>query len=311
MSNDEQELILDLLVAYESAAKRKRNTTSCLRFNMCIEDEIVMLAQSISEGSYKVSPCICFIATEPVKREIIAADFRDRVVHHYICSFLEPFLEKQLIYDCYSCREGKGTLFGVNRLEHHIRSCSRNYTLPCYVLQLDIAGYFMHINRELLYKKAMLLMDKIAVQKNENGVRMAQTGRYKWIKDLLRVIIFHDPMEDAIFMGDPALRKGLPPSKSLLHSPPGCGLPIGNLTSQLFSNLYLNDFDNYIKRELKVKHYGRYVDDFYLVHNDPSFLKSLVSPIKNELKNKFGLDLHLTRWYFKRQRKALRFWVFI
>lgn len=94
---------------------------------------------------------MCFIIKDPVLREVFAASFRDRIVHHLLYNWLMPIFEPTFIYDSYSCREGKGTLFGIERMEHHIRSCSDNYTKDCYVMKLDIEGYFMNINRQLLF----------------------------------------------------------------------------------------------------------------------------------------------------------------
>lgn len=88
--------------------------------------------------------------TFPIE-ELFAADFRDRVVHHFLYNRISPFFEKKFIYDSYSCRKGKGTLFGIKRLQHHIRSCSQNYARDCYVLKLDLTGYFMNIDRKILY----------------------------------------------------------------------------------------------------------------------------------------------------------------
>ena len=99
-------------------------------------------------------------------------------------------------------------------------------------------------------------------------------------------------MDGCVYRGDPKLLGRLPASKSLARSPEGCGLPIGNLTSQLFSNLYLNDFDHYMKERLGLKHYGRYVDDFYIVHNDPGYLLSLIPAIGRFLRDDAALSLH-------------------
>lgn len=299
-----RELVEDLLVAYEKASKNKRSKTKRLSFDMNFETEIIALAGSIMDYSYEIRPSTCFIVTSPVKREVVASDFRDRIVHHYIYEFLNPYLEKHLIYDCYSCRKDKGTSFGVDRLEHHIRSCSDNYKKRCYVLQLDIVGYFMHINRSVLYDKALRLITKISKSEEAKNIPLE---KFKIQTYLIKKVIFNDPLKDAIYRGNPALRKDIPASKTLAHSPPNCGLPIGNLTSQLFSNLYLNDFDQYIKRNLKVKHYGRYVDDFYLIDTDRTYLHSLISPIRNYLQQEVSLDIHPNKIHITEVKKGITF----
>lgn len=128
-----------------------------------------------------------------------------------------------------------------------------------------------------------------------DGIHWEDSEEYELVKYLLPLVVFNDPTLNCVRRGDVADWEGLPPSKSLFHSPQGCGLPIGNLTSQLFSNIYLTPFDNYVKRELGIKHYGRYVDDFFLVHEDKEVLKSLIPEIRNYLWNTLGVTLHPKR----------------
>lgn len=300
-------LLIDLLEAYRLASENKRTSENCIRFETCFEEEISSLAHAILARTYTISPCSCFVVTSPVKREIVAAEFRDRVVHHYIHHYIAPHLERLLITDCYSCRPGKGTHFGVNRLEHHIRSASQNYTRPAYCLQLDIQGYFMHINRQLLYQKAMKLMERIGETRNAEGILLRDQPKHEHVAYLLKIIIMHDPIQDCIYKGNTQLFAQIPHEKTLHHSPPGCGLPIGNLTSQLFSNLYLNDFDHYVKRTLKIKHYGRYVDDFFLIDTDREKLMALIPVIKNRLKTEYGLDIHPHKIQLQEVKKGITF----
>lgn len=288
-----QLLVQYLLAAYRDARRHKAGTNNCIRFGMNREEEICELAQVILERRYAPRPSICFLVTSPVMREVVAADFRDRIVHHLIFNFLNPYMERLLIYDCYSCRKGKGTDFGVNRLEHHIRSCSRNYTRKCWVLQLDISGYFMSIDRAKLHHMACELMVFIGSKRNRYDRPLRDTLLYQWVYYLMELVIYHDPLQGCDYRDPERLFEQLPHSKSLRYSPPGFGLPIGNLTSQLFSNLYMNRFDHFVKRQLKVKHYGRYVDDSYYVDTNPKRLLSYV-PLANEfLRRELGINLNL------------------
>ncbi|MDE5906371.1 MAG: hypothetical protein K2G66_01890 [Alistipes sp.] len=150
-----EKLLTDLFNAYYDARQNKRNTLSQLRFEMNLEDNLMELYHEIDERRYHVGRSICFMTNIPVKREIFAADFRDRVVHHLLCNYVSPLFERTFITDSYSCRKGMGTHFGIGRLEHHIRSCSNNYQWKSYLLKLDIQGYFMNINRELLFNIIM------------------------------------------------------------------------------------------------------------------------------------------------------------
>lgn len=113
----------------------------------------IQLKEEITDGSYKPQRSIAFIVHKPVKREIFAADFKDRVVHHYLINKLNPLCEKEFIYDSYACRAGKGTHFGIQRVNGFIKSCSDNYSRDTWILKLDIQGFFMHIHKGLLFER--------------------------------------------------------------------------------------------------------------------------------------------------------------
>lgn len=301
-------LLEDLFRAYFDARKHKRNTRNQLRFEMDLEANLIELYNEIRDRTYRVGPSVCFMVEHPVKREIFAADFRDRVVHHLLFNYISPLFERTFITDSYSCLKNKGTLFGVERLEHHARSCSRNYTETCYVLKLDIQGYFMSINRKIMYETIERVMLRM-------GPRRCGRGRKTWdelldydrILYLLREVVFNDPTENCIMRGSRSKWADLPRSKSLFTTPKDCGLPIGNLTSQLFSNIYLNDFDHFVKRQLGHKHYGRYVDDFYIIHRDKELLKRHIREINAYLQANLGLTLHPKKIYLQEISKGVTF----
>ncbi|RLC23210.1 MAG: hypothetical protein DRJ29_14415 [Bacteroidetes bacterium] len=230
-----------------------------------------------------------------VKREIFAADFRDRVVHHYIYNHLSPLFEKVFINDCYSCRKGKGTHYGIKRIDHFIRSCSKNYSRDCHILKLDIKGYFMSINRNILYEKVILYNST----KIDFDIQLVTT--------LIKQTIFNDPTQNCKVKGLKKDWSGLPKSKSLFYAKHNCGLPIGNLTSQLFGNVYLNEFDHWVKKFLGIKYYGRYVDDFILIHEDKSYLQSLIEPIATYLDNELNLQLHPNKIYLQHYSKGVKY----
>lgn len=146
-----QQLRNDVFQAYEDARKNKRNTTAQLEFEKDAEQNLIELFHELLDGTYISGKSICFLSYSPVLREVFASQFRDRVVHHLLFNYIAPIFETQFIYDSYSCRKEKGTLFGIERLEHHIRSCTNNYTENAFVLKLDIQGYFMSINKHILY----------------------------------------------------------------------------------------------------------------------------------------------------------------
>jgi retron-type reverse transcriptase len=146
-------LLTDLFKAYYDARRNKRNTINALNFEINYERNLFRLHEEILCGTYKIKPSICFINLSPVQREIFAADFRDRVVHHLVYNYIAPVFEKTFINDSYSCRKNKGTHYGIKRIDHFIRSCSRNYHTDCYILKLDVKGYFMSIDKELFWQK--------------------------------------------------------------------------------------------------------------------------------------------------------------
>ena len=280
-------LLADLFASYYSARSNKRNTASQMKFERRLSENIISLYDDVRGRTYTPGRSICFIIHDPVQREIFAASFRDRIIHHYLYNKLEPVFEPAFIYDSYSCRKGKGTLFGIERLEHHIRSCSGNYHRECWVLKLDIKGYFMAIDRGVLYG---LIMRRLNSLLNES--RLSEAFDIDTVLFLLHKVVFLDPTKGCRIKGSLKDWRGLPDSKSLFHAPPGCGLPIGNLTSQLFSNIYLNELDQFCKRDLGFHHYGRYVDDFYLVDDSRERLEGAVVLIEDFLKTHLHLSLN-------------------
>lgn len=294
----EKKLLEDLFKAYFDARKNKRNTINALAFEKNFEENLFKLFDDIITGMYEPKPSICFIVNKPVKREIFAADFRDRIVHHLIYNYISPIFEKLFINDSYSCRKGKGTHYGINRVDHFIRSCSRNYTRECYILKLDIKGYFMSINRTKLYDKIESIL---VAKKHKIDYDLAL------ILVLIKKTIFNDPTVNCKIKGNQTDWNNLPHTKSLFSTTSGCGLPIGNLTSQLFGNIYLNDFDHFVKRDLKIKYYGRYVDDFVIIHQKKGYLTTIIENIKSQLKDELDLTLHPNKIYLQHFSKGVKY----
>jgi hypothetical protein len=296
-TNDDT-LLMDLFQAYFDARKNKRNTINALMFELHFESNIFRLFDEIISGKYKPSRSICFIVNQPVKREIFASDFRDRVVHHFIYNYISAIFDKTFINDSYSCRVGKGTHYGIKRIDKFIRSCSQNYSKDAYILKLDIQGYFMSIKRTLLFQKIkQTLYSKMHLVDFDLALIMS----------LIEKTIFNDPTSNCVVKGNKRDWNGLPKDKSLFSSQSNCGLPIGNLTSQLFANIYLNDFDHFIKRDLHIKYYGRYVDDFLLVHNDKDYLKSVIPILRDYLNKELQIKLHEKKIYLQHYSKGVMY----
>ncbi len=291
-------ILEDLLRAYYDARKNKRDTINVLIFEKDFEANLFELCDEILERRYKPKPNICFVVERPVKREVFAADFRDRIIHHFIYNYISPIFERRFINDSYSCRKGKGIHYGVKRADGFIRKCSLNYTRDCYILKLDIRGYFMSMNKDILYRKI-----------REDLVRKAAECDFDLplVMYLLEQTIFNDPTVACRRRGKKTDWVNIPKSKSLFHISRDCGLPIGNLTSQLFGNVYMNAFDNYVKYELNVKYYGRYVDDMIFVHEDKEYLKTVLAKAKKFLWEDARLEIHPNKIYLQHYTKGVGF----
>ena len=289
-----ERLFADLRQAYYDARRHKLNKPYQQRFEADLEQNLVELCDELSNRTYKAKPSSCFIINDPKQREVFAADFRDRIVHHLYYNYTHQIYERTFIHDSYSCIKNRGTHYGIKRLEEHIRKESQNYTVPCYVMKMDIRGYFMHIDRKRLLEICLATIDKMA----SHRVSRHRTELWRevvdmdFVKYLTEAIVLLDPTVCCQMKGKKSDWNGLPFDKSLFHSPQGCGLPIGNLTSQLVSNVYLNVLDQFMKRELKCRHYGRYVDDFYVASADKEWLLSIVPRVKAFLSERLGLAFH-------------------
>lgn len=289
-------LLTDLFLAYYECRKNKKNTINAKKFELNYESNIFKLYDEIKTEIYTPNRCIVFIINKPVKREIFASDFRDRVVHHYIIKKLNPFFEKNFIYDSYACRKNKGTLFGVKRIYNFIKNCSNNYKDECFILKMDIEGFFMNINKKILHNILIEFINKFYFDSDKEIILFC-----------VKTILENDYKKNCFFKSKKSEWNELPKSKSLFGTPEHCGLPIGNLTSQIFANLYLNEFDKFIKNDLNIEYYGRYVDDFVIIHRDKQLLKTITQEIRLFLKNKLELKLHPKKIYLQTYKNGVGF----
>lgn len=278
-------LLFDLYYAFQCAKKHKSNKEYVKVFESNLHNNLVELRDELYERRYKPQPSVCFIITDPKTREIFAANFRDRIVHHLYYNYTYELFDRTFIEDSYSCRKGKGTHYGIQRLEKHIRQESENYTKQAYVLKMDIKGYFIHIKRPLLL--SIVNRELAKAEKKKEFQRLD----FEFIRYLSREIILLNPIENCVLKSKKSDWDNLDKSKSLFFSSEDSGLPIGNLTSQLFSNVYLNILDQFIKRVLHCKHYGRYVDDFYIVSSDKKLLKSIINEIERFIIDSLHLEI--------------------
>lgn len=259
---------------YLKCRRNKRNTINALKFEINAEEDILRLEKELRSKVYHPSRSVLFFVKKPKLREIFAADFRDRVVHHILVGYLEPILENVFIHDSYACRKGKGTHKGVMRLQSFIRKVSENGGTKVYYLQLDIKGFFTNMDKEILFK---LIMKRT---KNEDVLWLAEK------------IIFSDCTRNYVLKGSKGLFKELPQDKSLFGKENKKGIPIGNLTSQFFANVYLNELDQFVKHNLRCRYYLRYADDFVLLNSSRERLASWMEEIRKFLGSQLGLGLN-------------------
>ena len=226
----------NLLLAAKKAQKGKRFHNSTTAFHFHQEENLLKLQRELLSKTFQPGPYRTFIINDPKERLISAAPYRDRVVHHALCNIIEPLFEQTFIYDSYANRKGKGTHKAIQRYQHY----AKKYR---YVLKCDIRKFFPSIDHVVLKKEirrkvacqnTLWLLDKIIDNSNQ------QEPHLLWFPG------------DDLFTPNERRR----------------GLPIGNLTSQFWGNVYMNRFDHFIKETLQVPGYIRYVDDFVLFHND-------------------------------------------
>ena len=264
----------ELVRAYFDCRRTKRNSASALAFEERLEHNLRDLHDELHAGSYTPGRSICFVITRPKAREVWAADFRDRVVHHLLYNHISPRFYARFIADSCACIPGRGTLYAAERLESKVCSITQNWQRPAYYLKCDLANFFVSIDKRIVRQ---LLARHI--------------GEPFWMA-LAETILLHDPRLDFEYRGDPALLQRVPAHKRLTSQPAHLGLPIGNLSSQFFANVYLDVLDQYVKHGLRCKHYSRYVDDFVLLHESPQWLNEAKAGIEALLSEKLAARLN-------------------
>ena len=257
--------IEEVLAAYFDCRKHKRNKQSAVAFEANLPHNIYTLAQELSDGSYTIGVSRCFVVTTPTPREVWAASFRDRVVHHVLYNRTAPIFIPTFSAASSACLPGRGTLYGSKRLERFIRSGTQNWQKEMYFLQMDISNFFVSIQKDILSRLH------------------AQKIHCPWTLRLVEQVLRHDPTQNYTFSGDRAKLALVPPHKSLFNTHPCMGLPIGNLPSQFDANIYMDVLDQYVQHTIKPQGYVRYVDDFVLVDTDIEKIKNAKDAIEQFL----------------------------
>lgn len=267
--------IEEVFDAYYSCRQKKRRKESALRYEMDYELENYRLYEELNAMTYKPGTSIAFCVTMPKLREVFAADFRDRIVHHLLVNRFNPFIEARLTDNAFACRKDKGNLYGARKMSAMMEEMKDGWYVKC-----DIQGFFMSIDKDILFG---MLRDVIIESGCEN---------VDWWLWLAETVVKHRPELDCELHGWTHLWRWLPNDKTLFRTN-GKGLPIGNLTSQVLANLYMAGFDRWAMDRLgKDGRFGRYVDDFVIMHRDRKVLLQILSEARNYLRDKLGLKLH-------------------
>lgn len=266
----------DLVQAYYDCRRNKRNSASARLFEKDMEINLLELHDDLIAGTYRPGRSICFVVTRPKAREVWAAAFRDRVVHHLMYNHVAPRFYASFIADSCACIPGRGTLYAATRLESKIRSASENWSKPVFYLKCDLANFFVAIDKAVLRKQL--------------EARITEP----WWLALATQILMHDPREDYETRSPAHLFNRVPQHKRLVAQPARLGLPIGNLSSQFFANVYLDALDQFAKHQLRAKHYIRYVDDFVFLHESPQQLNQWLAEVEAFLP-RLGAKLNPTK----------------
>lgn len=266
----------NLMDAWINAKKGKTKRRYVKRFQRDLKENLTKLHEELITQTYQPNPLKTFILRDPKTRKISKSAFRDRVVHHAVCKIIIPLFQRSFIYDSHANQIGKGTLKALERFDIFKRKASRNNTRPCYVLKADIKHYFEEVDHAILIS---LLRKKI---KDEKVI---------WL------------IQQIIANTSNANRGGGGEREFEITK----GMPLGNLTSQFFANVYLNELDQFVKHILKAEHYIRYIDDFVILHESKEQLEEWKSKINDFLKEKLMIELHPSKSHVLMLKSGINF----
>ena len=278
--------------AYVECYSKKKKTPGAMEFLFSWRESIMSLTNEINQRLYYPKPNTVFIIQDPKIREVFAADFRDRIVHHLIIRELLPLFKNYFIPESFSCMPGRGTLYGVQTMAKYMNLCLDGW----YVMKMDVSSFFMSIKKSYL---ARMLEDFI----RSNYKDQRKLEDLVW---LCNVLVLHDPTENCIRVGDLNLINKLPKEKSLFFLPQDKGLAIGNYTSQMFANFYMTPLDLFIKNILGIQLYGRYVDDF-MMYGPKEILLDAAPKIREFALNELDLTISPEKFYIQPYEHGVKF----
>lgn len=281
-----------LYQASEACRKGKRKGAQCQRYEANLISHLFDAHWALHSKTWQASPMRRFIVINGGKpREVHAAAYADRVVQHYLVARLAKMIAPKFIFDSAANQQGKGTHFAVRRLQKMMRQAaaqlpaSQQIDKQVYYLQLDIHNFFYSIDKPILL--AILVRHyRMAIKRRQISLQQARDDYWLCLQILKRGESYAVRSAE-----QDKLARQMLPYKTLGGTAADKGLPIGHLTSQFFGNMVLNELDQFIKHQLKARHYVRYVDDFILVHPHRAQLTSWQAEIEAFLASKLKLKL--------------------
>lgn len=279
----------DFIYYYKKIANSEKKKTR--RANMMAFYE--SLRVQLENGTYQPKSYNCFFVKDPQPREIFSPYFDDRIIHHLVIRLIYP-MQKNFIEDSFANQAGKGTHKAIYKLQYYMRQYKQS---ECCYMQCDVKSYFVSINKHILFKIIFKQMDKMDLSKSDR----------EFIVFLLNKIILQDPTKNPVFTGNRKLLEQIPKHKSLFYQQKHKGLPIGAHTSQFESLLYLNELDWFVKENLQIEHYIRYVDDFVILGNGTKSFNTIRKNIEDFLQNNLELTLHPNKTNIQHITKGVNF----
>lgn len=293
--------------AFDDCCKHKKMSPQCVMYRLSWHTDLLKLAWEVQERIYKPSTSTCFVVTRPKLREVFAANFRDRIVQHWLCMRLEPLFESRFVEQgnvSFNCRKGFGTLACVKQIVKDTNVVSNNYQNEAWYGQFDIQGFFMSIDCEVLLKYLIPFIKDNWHYWNDTPFEK-DLDLVLWLTE---VIIRHRPQEDCVRKGNIRLWEYLPKNKSLFYTKPMKGKPIGNLTSQLFANFYMSIFDQWAIEEAAKRGatYRRFVDDFVFVCKNKEDAKYFRQMSREQLRYLLRIRMHPDKVYIQEVKKGIK-----
>lgn len=294
--------------------KGKKGSTQALEYLQIYFSDLPLLAYELWSGSYKPSTATAFVVKYPKYREVFAAAFRDRIVHHWIALRLNPLFEQRFISQgdvSFNCRKGYGTDRCVTQCEEGLRRISNNYHNYAYLFRGDLEGFFMSIDKNILWRLLKKFILRWRTRSESIGFGGLAMPEMYW--DILMLAtektVTHHPEQDCYINSPKELWRHLAPNKSLFCCPKDKGEPIGNLTTQLFANFLMSYFDMYVQYLFRGKTYAyyRFVDDFVIACTDKDFLLAMIPKMEGFLRDKLKLTLHKDKRYIQPVAHGLLF----